>query len=111
MFTRMFAFSIIALTAAMFTGCSMMDKTSSSSAAPQDTLVIITGAHGGTATYAYETSSGKAKMMNSIGDMKECSACVDNINNYYKTGKLSSECTMCKSKFTLMTTKGTHGGT
>jgi hypothetical protein len=73
--------------------------------------VVITGAHGGTATFVYDASTGKPKMASMTGDMKECPDCMKAVDGYYAGGKLPSECKACKSKLAVAPApKGAHGG-
>ncbi|MBC7785812.1 MAG: hypothetical protein H7144_18445 [Burkholderiales bacterium] len=85
-------------------------KDSMASKNPRENMIVVTGAHGGTATFAYDAGTSKAKMLNSTGDMKECAACMTDVNTYFATGKLDPVCKMCGSKHVVGGGKGAHGG-
>jgi len=87
-----------------------MKKDGMTSANPKDNLVVITGAHGATATFAYDAGASKAKMMSSTGDMTKCTACMADVDKYYTTGMIDPVCKECGAKRMVVSDKtGNHG--
>lgn len=71
--------------------------------------IIVTGAHGSTATYGWDKSAGKPMAL--TGEMTKCPDCQKAVADYYMTGKMTDQCKSCGAKMTVQkgSPTGSHG--